>query len=442
MGIIDMRQERAGIWEQMKGLHERATAEKRALTAEEREQWDRMDGELHSLKERIDREERAAQVQAEMAASVAPIVAHRVNEEGQARARPIPVGADAYILEPEARCLDVVRARSLVSGGEGDGLSMARWLRGVVTGNWRGADLELHETRAMGGGFGPVGGFAVPASLSAQVIDLARNKARIFQAGALTVAMDSAELTLARVTGDPTAGWKAENAPGEPNDMMLGALVFRPRTLFAVIKSSVELLEDSSVIQGTIEDAIAAALALELDRAALYGDGGVGPQGLRHTDGVQYVDMGEVAGAPLTSYAPFSQAWASVLEQNGEPNAVMYAPRTAGELDQLLDGMLTPLQPAPSFAGLSKFVTKQVPTDLVHGNADNATDAILGEWRNMLVAMRTELTIEVSRDAADKDDSAFRNLQVWIRAYLRADVGFAHPEHFCIIKGIVPPAAG
>ena len=54
-----------------------------------------------------------------------------------------------------------------------------------------------------------------------------------------------------------------------------------------------------------------------------------------------------------------------------------------------------------------------------------------------MIGMRTQLTIEVSRQAADANSSAFTNMQVWIRAYLRADIQLAHPNHFNVLTGIL-----
>lgn len=55
---------RAQLWEQMQALQERATNEDRSLTAEEREQWDRMESDMSGLSEDIERGERAARMEA------------------------------------------------------------------------------------------------------------------------------------------------------------------------------------------------------------------------------------------------------------------------------------------------------------------------------------------------------------------------------------------
>ena len=54
---LKLREQRANIWEQMKALVDSAEAENRDLTAEERQSYDRMESELDSLADRIERGE-------------------------------------------------------------------------------------------------------------------------------------------------------------------------------------------------------------------------------------------------------------------------------------------------------------------------------------------------------------------------------------------------
>lgn len=278
----------------------------------------------------------------------------------------------------------------------------------------------------------------VPEPLSTSVIDLARNKSRIFQAGALTVPMDSKTLTIARVTGDPTPAWKAENASYSSSDATVDGVVFTAKTLIANVKISVELGEDAPNGSNVVQNSIAEQLALELDRAALVGSGtDPEPQGIFGATNVQTEDMG-TDGAALTNYDPYSNAYQKVLEANGEPNSVIHAPRTWGALDRLKDSTNQPLVPPQSFQNLQKFQTNQIPIDMTKGTATNASIAILGAYSNLMIGLRTNIRLEVTRIASDSVNSAWEDLQIWVRAYLRADVQLAHPDHFCIIEGITP----
>ncbi len=355
-----------------------------------------------------------------------------------------PYGQDR-VLPGEAHTLEVpgdpfgiraLRPSERICREGSAGLSWGRLIRGLVTGDWRNAEMEQ---RALAEGVGSEGGYLVPTPLAGRVIDLARAKATVVQAGAATVPMDSNTLTIAKVASDPTASWRAENAAITASDMVFDRIQFSAKTLAALIKVSVELIEDSQLLAGTVENALSQALGLELDRAALYGSGaGSEPKGIKNTTGVQTYSMG-TNGAALTNYSPFSQAVEKIATANGAANAAIYAPRTAGELDRLVDTTGQPMRPPQSFASLRTFATTQIPVNLTQGTANNASDAFVGDFSQLLIGMRTQIRIEVSREASDAASSAFANMQVFIRAYLRADIALAQPSHFCVITGIIPP---
>lgn len=63
MDINELRRKRAGAVEQARSILDRAEAEKRAMTQDEQDQWDRHMEEVDSLREQIDREERQRAVE-------------------------------------------------------------------------------------------------------------------------------------------------------------------------------------------------------------------------------------------------------------------------------------------------------------------------------------------------------------------------------------------
>src|SRR4030042_782542 len=79
---IELRQRRASLWEEAKSLHNLADKEKRQLTAEEQEQWDRINDDIDSLKETIERMERIAEIDSDMEEMPDPVVPkpHRNDE--------------------------------------------------------------------------------------------------------------------------------------------------------------------------------------------------------------------------------------------------------------------------------------------------------------------------------------------------------------------------
>lgn len=59
-------------------------------------------------------------------------------------------------------------------------------------------------------------------------------------------------------------------------------------------------------------------------------------------------------------------------------------------------------------------------------------------FSQLLVGMRTSFKLEVPRQAADSVNSAFRNLQVWIRGYIRCDIAVERGSSFAVLTGIRP----
>lgn len=414
----ELRDQRAHAWAEMQNLI--AQAEGRALTANEQALFDKYEAEVRSANSKLSYQELK-------------------DDFGSVRNQPSIIEGTGY--RPTDGGIRVLRSdermASVAAPPEYDanGLSIRGMLRAAVTGDWASIPPEA---RAMAVGVGSGGGFAVPAPLAVRVIDKARLQARVLQAGALTIPMDSYTMKLARVASDPSAAWKLENAALAASDMTLEQVELTARTLGAYVKSSVELIEDSAPgIEDVIENAMASALALELDRAALRGSGTPPePRGVRNTTGVAIQSQG-ANGAALTSYDALSTAVQTVRANNFEPNAIIYSPRTAGALDRLKDTTNQPLRPPASFDDLRKLVTAQIPENLTQGTATTASEAYVGQWNQLLIGMRQQLVIEASREASDATDSAFRQLQVHIRAYLRADIAVAQPGAFAVITGIL-----
>jgi hypothetical protein len=109
--------------------------------------------------------------------------------------------------------------------------------------------------------------------------------------------------------------------------------------------------------------------------------------------------MGATAGAAFTNFDPFINAQGKLLNVNAVPGAIVMAPRTATSLALLKDGQGQPLVAPTGYASATKLTSNQIPVDLTHGTASNASVAFTGEWNNLLVGMRTGLTLEASRVA-------------------------------------------
>ena len=309
--------------------------------------------------------------------------------------------------------------------------SLGKVIRAKILGDFTG--LSDQERRAFGEGTGSLGGFFVPSLVSGYVIDLARNAANVLQAGAWTLPMDGPEITLVKILSDPTAHWVGEHVAITESTGSFGPITLKAMVLGALVRTSVALLEDAANSGATIESMLSAALGLELDRVCLLGNGVSEPKGLENCADINEYSMG-VNGLTPTNYDPFSYACQYVMEDNGVPGAVIMAPRTLGTLDRLKEATTNaPLGAPQSYQDLKKFYTNQIPVNQTKGTATTCSSAFVGDFTNIVIGMRRQLSIDISPHAGT---DTFAKVETLIRAYMRVDVAVLRENHFCKITGI------
>jgi len=350
-------------------------------------------------------------------------------------------GNAVRVLKPDQRFADLDPYR--------DTLHMGKYLRGVATGNWKGAD---HERRAASEGVLSGGGFMVPTPLSAFLIDRARNAAVCFQAGAIAIPMDSATLKIARVaqtSGDIGTAWMAENAAQADTQATYELVTLTSHVLSAYTKLSLELFEDAQNIDTVVVNQLGKIIALELDRAGLEGSGvGAQPTGIFAQTGVALdtttfgANGSLISGTTPTGAVAWdwlSKAIFAVRALNEYPTAVVYSERTAGELDLLRASTGVYLPPPPSVANLSKgiFTTNSLSNARTQGTGTTCSNAYVGNFGELIFGIRNGLQFEMSREAADSTSSTFANRQIFIRVYGRYDVAVARPAAFRVVEGIL-----
>lgn len=308
------------------------------------------------------------------------------------------------------------------------GAGLGDIMRAMVTGKRTDA-----EERALAEGTTTAGGFTVPAPLAAEFIDRLRARSVVMAAGARTVPMTSQTLAIARLETDPEIAWRAENAVVADSDPTFGRVLLTAKSLMGYVKVSRELLDDSVNVGEILQNAITKAAALELDRACLYGTGADNqPEGLAVISGINSVSMGN-NGAALTNYDKvIDTIYEMQLDNASDPTAMIYHPRTGAAFAKLKDGQNNPLTVPEMVARVPKLTTTSVPIDETQGTASTASSILTGDFRQMLVGIRDNLTIRVLTERfADNNQVAFI-------FGLRADMQLAHKASFSKLIGIIP----
>lgn len=327
----------------------------------------------------------------------------------------------------ERRMVDYVQARGLVDDEE-EPLSLRKYLRGMVFGDWANAAAER---RAMAEGTLAAGGAMVPTSLSAQIIDRARNAARVLQAGATIVPMESQTLNLARVSGDPAAAWHSENTAIAPSDATLEQVQLKAQTLAGIVQLSRELLEDAEGVDAEVERIFAEVFALKLDSAALYGSGTAPePRGVKNTTGITTISMG-ANGLALANHDPLVDAVGTLADNNHEATGFIYPPRTARAFAKLKDTTNQPLMTPEYVRDIPRYVTNQLPVGLTQGTSNLSSDIFTADWRELLVGVRHTFEVQVLRERYADTGS------IGLLAWFRGDVLAARPKAFVVTTGVL-----
>ena len=220
--------------------------------------------------------------------------------------------------------------------------------------------------------------------------------------------------------------WHSEGATIAPSDATLGKITLDAKVLAGLVVLSRELLEDDDQLR----QAFAAVMATKVDQAALYGTGTAPePRGVKNTYGITTASLG-ANGAALGSYDPLVDAAGTLRDNNEDPTAVIYSPRSARALAKPKDTTNQPLAvPGYYLDRLSRFETNQVPNTLTQGTSNLASDIFTADFRQLFIGVRTQLQIQILTDKyADTG-------QIGLVAWWRGDVAVARPKAFHVTSG-------
>ena len=417
--LADTRQK---LYNQAKAIESRADDEKRELTPDECES-------IRNLLDAVDAHDELF--------NAPPATGGQIALMGQN-------GHDNAPRKPSGDIFDAGDGRHIRAFRKGEPLCQERpnvsageLIQGILTN--KNPDIFAKQTVSSDSG----GGYLLTPQMGANVVDLARSASVAFRAGAQTLMMNTSEMTIARVTGDPTGYWRPETVKVTASSMAFDKVVLRPKTLAAIIPVSLELLEDLANAASVIQQTLANALGLALDQAILSGDGaGASPTGIRN-----HADVNTIAsvGTP-TNYDDYNNAIGDVYAANyqGDVSGLSWisSPRDVDLLSNLKTGISsdnTPLMMPERVKMLQHFQTTSVDTD--EGSGSDESWSIIGDFSQCVVGMRTSgVNIRIASDGTVNDGSSDINatsqLMRHVVAYMRADVALLRPKWFTVLSGI------
>lgn len=318
------------------------------------------------------------------------------------------------------------------TGPAPEGVCIGELLRCSATGKW---DSTSREMASMSGSVDASGGIVLNAGMSSRLIDLARNKMVTLSAGVQTLQMPTRDFAVPEQLTDATAYWRRENLPITLSDPSFGITRMSARTLGVLTSCSVELLEDSPLISQALENSLAQSLALEMDRCILRGAGATEPLGLRYWNNAvpaSQTNINTIDKASSTwTFDDIILGAQYVEADNHSVTGIIVSPATLGKRRRMKDGDGQYLS-HPYVDGLDWYSTSQVPSNL---NGGLETELYLGDFREMVLGVRTEAKLEIFRSGSATGYDATSQLGVFFRAYLRCDVAVLRAGAFCVIHG-------
>jgi HK97 family phage major capsid protein/HK97 family phage prohead protease len=157
--------------------------------------------------------------------------------------------------------------------------------------------------------------------LSGSFIDLLRNRLALANAGVTMLSGLQGNISIPRQASASTAYWVGENVAPTESQQSIDQVNMTPKTVGAFVDYSRRLLLQSSIdVEGMVRNDLARVIALELDRAGIYGTGSTNqPLGLVNTTGV-----GSQTISTFGTFAEYIGMETDVASANADAGSMRY----------------------------------------------------------------------------------------------------------------------
>lgn len=268
------------------------------------------------------------------------------------------------------------------------------------------------------------GGFLVDDELRpGDFIELLRNRLALSTLGATVLTGLQGDISIPRQTSASTAYWVGEGGSPTESQPAVDQVNMSPKTLGAYVDYSRKLLLQSSVsVEGMIRDDLVKVLALEIDRAGLYGTGSANqPLGLSGQSGI--------ATKELTGYGTFAELVdmeTLVATANADIGSLGYLMNAASR------GTLKTTEKATGTNGVFVFADGEVNGyRAVVSNQIAAKDIFFGDWSQMVMALWGGLDLMVDPYAGSTSGT------VRVVALQSVDFAVKQPTAFTFAQDLV-----
>jgi HK97 family phage major capsid protein len=254
--------------------------------------------------------------------------------------------------------------------------------------------------------------------LAGSFIELLRKKMLLQRLGATTLNGLVGNIAIPRQSGAGTAYWVAESGAPTESQQTVDQVSMAPKTVGAYTDISRKLMLQSSIdVEMMVRNDLATVLALEIDRAGLYGSGSSNqPTGVKLQSGINTVDFG--AAAP--TFAEIVDLETQVAADNADIGNMAYAVNATGR------GGLKTTEKASS---TGQFIWEAGNT--VNGyraevsNQVASGDFWFGNWADLLIGFWSGLDLLVDPYTGSTSGT------VRVVTLQDVDIAIRHAESFC-----------
>ena len=419
MSVAELKENRASLTakvnaaiEKAEKIHNIAMRENRTLTSSEQKEFDSAMNEAEEL--RGEQRRNDTLISNAEALNARKIESMQQSGIGSGSGE-TPVHASRWTLADGSPVRVVARGEKFARHAN-SGIGAGDIIRAKISGNER----MLRELRNLqSGDVDSAGGFMIPHTVAGQVIDLARANSALVAAGVPFVEMTSDQMTMARVSSDPTFATKTAGNALSESSVGFDAVGFTARTIGCYIRLSRELVQDAPNASELIEQTMARALAAELDRQGINGDGSAEEYGL-----LVYTGISETTSVGAIAWEDVHTAATGVRAANCEPSAYIVHPEIGGDLDILTaSGSGNWLGNPPSLNTVPRLTSTNCPT----------SGAVVGDFvRGCAFAIRASATVETTAVGGD----AFKYHELWLKITWRGCFRVLQPGCFHRLLGI------
>lgn len=330
---------------------------------------------------------------------------------------------------------------------EEEPLSILRYIRGGLTGNWRNAKKEeaaFHRTKQIQTSSDlEFGGFLIAPEISNNLIEMLRAKTVMRKMGPTILNLGRTNsIRIPTQLESTTAYWQDPDADASITQSRVqgGRLELVLKDLAALCKVPNDLISDSAPAMDTlVKQDIVKVMALAEDLGFLLGGGGQQPVGLYNWPG-----MGTTTLTAAITADDLLNAMSTIEQANGTYSGWVMHPRSKNTVRQLKDNNGRyifekagtygggPTVGFDTLLGLPVGYSTQIPITYTYGAITAASWILLADFHDYVIAQKPNLGVVASTEAG----TSFERNQTWFRGVLRVDGAPRHVANFHFILGV------